>query len=125
MAFVTAIRPRRGLTLLVVKRALVGLLVLLATACIDAGNGGGGGNYSYGPVDCRRFTSCDTCTPVLGCGWCQMGTKGACVDQPNACAGVSNFYWTWELSGCPPAPGGDAGGGAQSGGTPPDASSAD
>jgi plexin-like protein len=81
------------------------VFALLASACVDPGGPGGG--YSYGPVDCRRFTSCATCTPVLGCGWCSMGTKGACVDQPNACATASNFYWTWELSGCPGA--GDAG----------------
>ena len=104
------------------KRAFLALFVVLAaSACIDSSNGGGGG-YSYGPVDCRRFTSCATCTPVLGCGWCQVGTKGACFDQPNACAGASNFYWTWELNGCPAAPGGDI----DAGGSPaPDASSSD
>jgi hypothetical protein len=115
--------------LAVVKRAFVGLLftgllfTLLCTACIDGSNGGGGG-YSYGPVNCHRFTSCATCTPVLGCGWCQSGTKGACVDQPNACASASTFSWTWELSGCPPAGGEDAGLETQ-GGQPPDASSAE
>ena len=57
--------------------------------------------------------------PVLGCGWCSMGSKGACVDQPNACADVANFYWTWELDGCPGA--GDAG--AANGG--PDAGATD
>jgi hypothetical protein len=28
-----------------------------------------------------------------------MGSKGACVDQPNACAGLDDFTWTWELAG--------------------------
>jgi len=67
--------------------------------------------YHYAPYrdPCGQFTSCDTCTPVLGCGWCSMGSKGACVDQPNACAGAANFYWTWELDGCPAAGAGDGG----------------
>jgi hypothetical protein len=87
-------------------RALLALtFALLSGGCID--NGGYTGSQTYGPVDCTRFTSCAACTPVLGCGWCWMGNKGACVDQPNACAGVANFSWTWELSGCPDAP--DAG----------------
>ena len=92
------------------KRALFALVfALLSGACID--DGGGGGRPSYGPVPCGQFTSCETCTPILGCGWCSMGTKGACVDQPNACAGASDFYWTWELAGCPASGGvGDAGG---------------
>jgi hypothetical protein len=116
--------------LVVVKRSFITLLfaALLCTTCIDGGNGGGGG-YSYGPGYCRQFTSCGTCTPVLGCGWCQVGTKGACVDQPNACAGASNFYWTWELSGCPSptptAPGDDAGQSGGGGASALDASSAD
>jgi hypothetical protein len=93
------------------------LFALLPAACID--DGGYNRSPSYGPVYCGQFTSCGTCTPVLGCGWCSMGSKGACVDQPNACADVTNFYWTWELDGCPGA--GDAG--AAAGG--PDAGATD
>jgi hypothetical protein len=81
------------------------LVALLLGACIDSGGYEPGS--SYGQIDCTQFTSCGTCTPVLGCGWCSMGSKGACVDQPNACARAENFYWTWELDGCPGA--GDAG----------------
>ena len=69
--------------------------LLLPAACFD--DGGYDTGPSYSPVYCGQFTSCDTCTPVLGCGWCSMGTKGACVDQPNACANVDNFYWTWDV----------------------------
>lgn len=85
------------------------LLALLPAACIDDGYDAG---PSYTPVYCGQFTSCTTCTPVLGCGWCQSGTKGACVDQPNACANVSDFYWTWELAGCPGVPRTDVDAGA-------------
>lgn len=97
------------------KRAgMLLLFALLPVACID--DGGSYQGPSYDLVRCERFSSCATCTPVLGCGWCQMGTKGACVDQPNACAGLDDFSWTWELAGCPAA--GDAGaadGGADAG----------
>jgi hypothetical protein len=91
------------------------LFALLPAACIDD-------SYnpppSYGPVACGQFTSCATCTPVLGCGWCSMGSKGACVDQPNACASAANFYWTWELDGCPgAADAGAAGDGPDAGAT--------
>jgi hypothetical protein len=92
------------------------LFALLPAACID--DGGYDPAPSYGPVYCGQFTSCASCTPVLGCGWCSMGSKGACVDQPNACANVASFSWTWELDGCPAA--GDTGtadGGADAGTT--------
>jgi hypothetical protein len=90
------------------KRAVLLLLfALLPVACID--DSGYNPGPSSGPVYCGQFTSCETCTPVLGCGWCSMGSKGACVDQPNACAGAANFYWTWELDGCPGAGAGDGG----------------
>jgi len=88
------------------------LFALLPVACFDDDYGPG---PSYSPVYCGQFTSCATCTPVLGCGWCSMGSKGACVDQPNACAAVANFYWTWELDGCPGA--GSADGGLDAGAT--------
>ena len=94
--------------------ALLFAFALLPAACFD--DGGYDTGPSYSPVYCGQFTSCNTCTPVLGCGWCSMGTKGACVDQPNACANVDNFYWTWELDGCPWT-GGAADGGQDAGAT--------
>jgi hypothetical protein len=54
-----------------------------------------------GRPHCERFTSCATCTPVLGCGWCQSGDKGLCTSEPNRCADVQSFSWTWELAYCP------------------------
>jgi hypothetical protein len=67
----------------------------------------------YGPPPeprprCERFTSCATCTPALGCGWCQSGDKGLCTSEPDHCAGAASFSWTWELAFCPATPDGGA-----------------
>jgi hypothetical protein len=95
------------------KRILGGALValvttLMASACDDGGYSyeRGGDDYDYG---CRRFTSCGTCTPVDGCGWCQTGVgKGLCAADPDECAGATAFSWTWDPSGCTATPAGDA-----------------
>jgi hypothetical protein len=62
-----------------------------------------------GRPHCERFTSCATCTPALGCGWCQSGDKGLCTSEPNRCSDAVSFSWTWELAYCPAEA--DAGGG--------------
>jgi hypothetical protein len=59
-----------------------------------------------GPYDnasyCEQFASCGTCTPILGCGWCQSGDKGICLPDPDACSRrLPAFTWTWELAYCP------------------------
>ncbi|HEX4336815.1 MAG TPA: hypothetical protein VH062_12940 [Polyangiaceae bacterium] len=71
-------------------------------ACDD----GRWGYYGYrqgahGPYSCERFTSCGSCTPVLGCGWCSFQGSGACVSDPDQC-GTNQFSFTWEPSGCGP-----------------------
>jgi len=77
-----------------------------------------------GHPHCERFTSCATCTPVLGCGWCQSGTKGLCASEPNRCGDAQMFSWTWELAYCPAEPdAGSAGGGWTT--VPPNGSTAD
>ncbi|HET6279414.1 MAG TPA: hypothetical protein VFH73_00550 [Polyangia bacterium] len=99
------------------KRVIVTLiLALLPAACIDNGTPSYGPGYSQG--GCRQYKSCATCTPVLGCGWCSMGTKGLCAEEPNACwgAGVPNFSWTWELAFCPATGDGGAEDGANTDG---------
>jgi hypothetical protein len=82
--------------------------ILLATAialplgaCGD--DSSGGGSYGYAdPYGCRQFTTCGTCTPEPGCGWCFHGTSGVCTSDPDQCAQVvSEFTWTWDPSGCP------------------------
>jgi hypothetical protein len=57
----------------------------------------GGGSYA----DCSQYRTCGTCTPVAGCGWCFNRTGGACATDPNECATVSEFTWTWDPEGCP------------------------
>jgi hypothetical protein len=59
-------------------------------------------------VDCSEFTSCGTCTPVLGCGWCQFEDgSGRCASGPSRCG--ETFRWNWEPEACPVAPKSDAG----------------
>jgi hypothetical protein len=79
---------------------MVGLsaLALSLIACEeDKGSSGSG----YGYAACRQYDSCETCTPVAGCGWCYKddGT-GMCADDPNDCAAATAFRWTWEPTGC-------------------------
>jgi len=72
--------------------------------CFDSGNDPGrayGGGYGPSYDSCQRFTSCSTCTPVLGCGWCQSGDKGICLSDPDECAAQTSFSWTWERAFCP------------------------
>jgi hypothetical protein len=86
--------------------------VILATAvalplgaCGGDDSGGGyyyGGSGSGGAAGCGQYTTCGTCTPVVGCGWCFNSTGGVCTTDPNECAQVtSEFTWTWDPPGCP------------------------
>ena len=88
----------------VITSVLVPVLLSALAGCFAPD--GDGGSRSFEPSGsegspCRRFTTCGSCTPVLGCGWCSSGDKGMCADQPNECAGAMSFAWTWESSGCP------------------------
>jgi len=90
--------------------ALVLMVVIGAGGCGDEGNG-----RITDP--CTRFTSCGSCTPVRGCGWCAHGQDGGiCLSDPLSCPGPK-FTWTWEPSACTAE--GDAGA------TPPDAGATD
>jgi hypothetical protein len=78
---------------------VAGLVAAALGACNDSsGDGGYAGGSS---VDCSQYTTCGTCTPVAGCGWCFNATSGACTTDPDQCAYVSEFTWTWDPSGCP------------------------
>jgi hypothetical protein len=77
---------------------------------------GAGGSVGYTST-CSAYTTCGTCTPVLGCGWCFTANGGACTTDPDSCGDASEFTWTWNPSGCPGAdasvaPAVDAGTGA-------------
>jgi hypothetical protein len=86
---------------------LVSVISLGLVACGDEhhghdgmGGGMGGGASSGHDPGCAAYTTCDTCTPVLGCGWCfQSDGTGTCTTGANRCAG-QEFAWTWEPSGC-------------------------
>jgi hypothetical protein len=87
--------------------AMVGAVCSLSCESTDGYYGQPQGGYQ--PFSCEQLTSCATCTPVLGCGWCQSGDKGLCTSEPDRCAGAASFSWTWELAFCPAAPDGGAG----------------
>lgn len=74
------------------------VLAFCAVSCFDDNPQPGG--YAP-PFSCEQLSTCETCTPVLGCGWCQSGDKGICVADPDRCAGAASFSWTWELAFCP------------------------
>ena len=80
---------------------LGGAVAVAAGACDDSSSGGyGGGGGGYGD-SCNANTTCDTCTPVQGCGWCFNSTGGLCASSPDECSSASEFTWTWNQSGCP------------------------
>jgi hypothetical protein len=88
---------------------------MLGGCIVDNGSGGNGG-YSSNPYGCAAYTTCGSCTPIQGCGWCSVGAAGWCVSDPDQCAGAPAFEWTWVQSGCP---GDTDGGGGGDGGTAP------
>jgi hypothetical protein len=76
-------------------------VALLASACDD----GPGYGYAYGPsprghIACGQLSTCATCTPEPGCGWCLTGSTGLCVDDPSDCPAASTTGWTWDPAGC-------------------------
>jgi hypothetical protein len=90
------------------KRITAGLLAfvaigLLASACDDEGSfrerrlgGYGGGNNPQ----CGQYTTCGTCTPALGCGWCFVNAQtGVCLDSTADCPSNAEG-WTWDPPGC-------------------------
>jgi hypothetical protein len=82
------------------------VFALTVGGCIADDGSGSNGTNTADPYGCQRHTTCGSCTPVLGCGWCTIADKGLCVADPDQCAAAPAFQWTWELSGCPPVPDG-------------------
>ncbi|HEX3596668.1 MAG TPA: hypothetical protein VHU80_16270 [Polyangiaceae bacterium] len=96
----------------------------MSSGSIAACDDGRWGYYGYGygarnPYICSQYTSCGSCTPVQGCGWCSFDGGGACVSSPDDCGGVSQFTWSWDPAGC-----NAAGAGPRDAAAPPDAASA-
>jgi hypothetical protein len=83
-------------------------LAAILGAC-DGGDGSppsSSASAGGGPVAaCEQYTTCGSCTPQNGCGWCFNAAGGYCVTDPDQCAFSSNneFTWTWNASGCPDA----------------------
>jgi hypothetical protein len=82
---------------------LASFVAVALAACSDSSSGGyyvgsasGGGNSS-----CSQYTTCGTCTPVQGCGWCFTTAGGQCASDPDQCATLPEFTWAWNPSGCP------------------------
>ena len=81
---------------------VAGAALAVALGACDSSSSGGA--YGYGGssgVDCSLYTTCGTCTPVAGCGWCFNATSGVCTTDPDQCAYVTEFTWTWDPKGCP------------------------
>src|SRR5579883_2723767 len=103
------------------KRAFTGMIAAAAVvvavgACgDDSASSWSGAGPAYN-VDCGQYSSCGTCTPVVGCGWCFAASgTGFCASTPAACPGAP-ARWTWDPPGCHVA--------ADAGVASPDASSA-
>ena len=91
---------------------VVGLAIAaVVAACGDSSEtgawvGGGPSGASYA-TSCAAYTTCGTCTPVIGCGWCFGASApggGQCASGPDQCAFSTDdmeFTWTWNSSGCP------------------------
>jgi hypothetical protein len=89
------VKPVRACFFSATVAAFIGLL-----ACETSSTGWYTGSAN-GYATCAQATTCTTCTPIVGCGWCQMpdGT-GKCVADPNDCESAKIFAWTWDPGGC-------------------------
>ena len=48
-------------------------------------------------VNCTTATSCETCTPLVGCGWCK--SSNFCSPTTEHCEGFPSS-WAWETTEC-------------------------
>jgi len=72
------------------------LAVTLGACGDDSADVGGGATAA-----CSAYTTCGSCTPVDGCGWCFTVSGGVCTTDPDSCGDASEFTWTWDPNGCP------------------------
>ena len=104
------------------RRIGIAVLVAAAVSLVGACDDGGYGSY-YGPrgrITCGQLTTCDVCTPVVGCGWCQLASGGGvCADGPYDCPPLPLATWTWEPVGCHHDAGTAADASVGSGSSPP------
>lgn len=85
------------------NRFIAGTLLASAVALAVAacGDDSGANAYPSAGGDCSAYSTCGTCTPVTGCGWCFNAHGGVCTSDPDQCANASEFTWTWDPGGCP------------------------
>jgi hypothetical protein len=89
------------------KTAFSASALVLSVAALLSACDGGGHKIHAGPVggggpraQCAGFSTCDTCTPANGCGWCFNGDgAGSCVADPDECS-TKEFSFTWDPVGC-------------------------
>lgn len=55
-------------------------------------------------TNCGGYTSCATCTPVGGCGWCSYNNVCEAGNQTGSFVGCTGTYWTWSVTYCPATP---------------------
>jgi hypothetical protein len=82
--------------------AAFGVFAIIVGGC-DSGrhdhDGSTLNSEAYNEQMCGAYTTCGTCTPVVGCGWCGEGASGMCTASPDECTGQT-FDWTWDPNGC-------------------------
>jgi hypothetical protein len=87
--------------------AILASFAALAVGACDSAASGGGASYAGssssggGGAFCGAYTTCGSCTPVSGCGWCFNTAGGTCATDPDQCSTLKEFTWTWDPSGCP------------------------
>ena len=82
--------------------AFVALTLAAATlpaGCDPTGDGPSNDGWSI-TNDCAAYASCESCTPIPGCGWCfDSNGTGQCASDPDSCS-TPAFSWTWNSDGC-------------------------
>jgi hypothetical protein len=80
-------------------------IALAVGACGDDSRASDDGAWGGTSTVCHQYSSCESCTPVVGCGWCYTGGgSGMCASDPDECSKSTTFTWTWEKTGCHVAP---------------------
>jgi hypothetical protein len=86
------------------KRSLAAAVAASTVALGLAACDGGGHRVHDRDFDddpCNSYSSCESCTPILGCGWCYKSDgTGACASSSIECESAPAFSWTWDPTGC-------------------------
>jgi hypothetical protein len=82
-------------------KRFVAVILAAAGVATTVGACDDGNDYLLPPTraSCSEATTCGSCTPLLGCGFCFTKNGGFCTDSPGDCPHASSA-WTWDPSGC-------------------------